>query len=110
MYYNKLTLTILSRGAVEMRKSMTIVICVFFYVVGLTGCATVGGLGEDLAKLGTKITHIAGKEYVVKKEDTLGSIALSQCGSSEKWTKIKEVNNITDSKKITVGQKIKISC
>lgn len=44
--------------------------------------------------------------YVVKKGDTLISIAVKLYDSKSYVTKIKELNNIEDSDKITVGQKL----
>ncbi len=48
------------------------------------------------------------REYVVKKGDTLGEIALRELGTSKRWKEILELNKdrIKDPKKIRVGQKI----
>ncbi|MCC6579272.1 MAG: LysM peptidoglycan-binding domain-containing protein [Phycisphaeraceae bacterium] len=47
-----------------------------------------------------------GKTYVVQKGDTLYSIARKQYNNAAKWKDIASANNITDAKKLAVGQKL----
>lgn len=46
--------------------------------------------------------------YVVKRGDTLQSIAAKKLGSSKRWHDIAKLNKIRDPKRIHVGQKLKL--
>jgi LysM repeat protein len=46
--------------------------------------------------------------YVVKKGDTLSSIAAKLLGKASRWVEIARMNGIRDPKKIKVGQKLKV--
>ena len=48
------------------------------------------------------------RTYVVKAGDTLGAIAREMYGSAAKYTIIAEANNITDPRRIWVGQVLTI--
>lgn len=52
----------------------------------------------------TKNTRI----YVIKKGDTLSSIAARQLGAAKRWKEIATLNGIRDPKNIKPGQKLKI--
>ena len=49
-----------------------------------------------------------GQEYTVKAGDTLASIAEAELGSSDKWQKIAQANNIQNPDRIFAGQKLTI--
>lgn len=48
------------------------------------------------------------KSYIVKKGDTLLSIAAAQLGDFTRWTDIAALNGIRDPNRITVGQRLRL--
>ena len=54
------------------------------------------------------ITSDNEKTYVVQSGDTLGKISSKLFGTTAKWKKIAEVNNITNPKHLKVGMTLKV--
>jgi LysM repeat protein len=53
-------------------------------------------------------TGSSGSTYVVKKGDTLVSIAAHQLGDYTRWQSIANLNGLRDPNKLTVGQKLRL--
>ena len=62
---------------------------------------------KDQAKTAAK-KSTGGKEYVVKKGDTLGKIAKKELGDTGRWKEIQTLNNIAKPEAIKVGMKLKL--
>jgi len=52
--------------------------------------------------------HTGYRTYIVKRGDTLQSIAARQLGSAARWGEIGRLNNIRDPRNLKVGQRLKI--
>ena len=48
------------------------------------------------------------KKYVIKNNDTLGTIAFKQLGSTAKWREIAELNDLVNPNKLEVGQVLQL--
>lgn len=62
---------------------------------------------KDQTKTAAK-KSTGGKEYVVKKGDTLGKIAKKELGDTGRWKEIQTLNNIAKPEAIKVGMKLKL--
>ena len=68
----------------------------------------VGPLPEPVAPAPPTVPTPGVRTYVIKAGDTLGAIARDMYGSAAKYTIIAEANNITDPRRIWVGQVLTI--
>lgn len=68
----------------------------------IAGASTTTGTSNDSA------AAPAAGEYTIKAGDTLGSIALKELGSKNKWKEIQDANPGLDPRNLRAGQKIKV--
>lgn len=87
-----------SKGGYRTRQEATVTL-LEFVAADLVKSAAATARGQ---------VQTSSKTYVVKKGDTLVSIAAAQLGDFTRWTQIAALNGLRDPNRLTVGQKLRL--
>lgn len=98
---------------VSMFLGLVVVVAVVGFIVNYIekrkGNVDIPGVSNDLKIDNVDDTDgkgVVGDSIIVKKNDSLWKIAVSEYGDGYKWTEIAKLNNIKDPNTIEIGQKL----